>query len=155
MSDDGRGSYPRYGAKTAVEDCVDLDVRRLKKLGVLDERPSGILTWNWSNGEVRMRAAYELHGALLWLRYTWQGVPVESVTGITYTEVPHGGARPWIICPLIVKGVPCGRRVARLFLAGPYFGCRHCYQLVYRRPQTNRAIRRAIGPISLRRGGGL
>jgi len=41
--------------------------------------------------------------------------------------------RYWFICPLSVNGVYCGRRVGTLYLAsgGPYFGCRHCYNLTY------------------------
>jgi len=43
--------------------------------------------------------------------------------------------RWWFICPLIVNGRPCRRRVAKLYGNGRYFGCRTCKGLVYRSSQ--------------------
>lgn len=40
-----------------------------------------------------------------------------------------GGTRPYFICPGVVNGVVCGRRVAKLYGSGRYFLCRHCYRL--------------------------
>jgi hypothetical protein len=39
----------------------------------------------------------------------------------------------YFICPLVVNGRACRRRVAKLYLppGGEYFGCRHCYNLTY------------------------
>jgi hypothetical protein len=49
---------------------------------------------------------------------------------------PHfGGLRWWFICPLIKNGVSCGRRVAKLYQRGRYFGCRVCHDLAYRSSQ--------------------
>jgi hypothetical protein len=42
-----------------------------------------------------------------------------------------GGGRPYFICPGMVDGIACGRRVAKLYGAGCYFSCRHCYCLSY------------------------
>jgi hypothetical protein len=42
-----------------------------------------------------------------------------------------GGARPYFICPGVVNGVACGRRVAKLHGPGRYFLCRHCYRLAH------------------------
>jgi hypothetical protein len=41
--------------------------------------------------------------------------------------------RWWFVCPLVVNGRPCNRRVGKLYLPGAsrYFGCRHCYDLTY------------------------
>jgi hypothetical protein len=41
--------------------------------------------------------------------------------------------RWWFVCPLILGGVPCGRRVGKLHLPpqGRYFGCRRCHGLTY------------------------
>ncbi len=44
----------------------------------------------------------------------------------------YGGLRYWFICPLLVNGVACRRRVAKLYFRGWYFGCRHCHGLTYR-----------------------
>jgi hypothetical protein len=40
-----------------------------------------------------------------------------------------GRAQPYFICPGVVNGVACGRRVAKLYGPGRYFLCRHCYRL--------------------------
>jgi hypothetical protein len=43
-----------------------------------------------------------------------------------------GGRRWWFICPLVVNGRACNRRVGVLYVAGgTYFGCRHCHDLTY------------------------
>ena len=52
------------------------------------------------------------------------------------TTRPHlGGMRWWFICPLVVNGRPCRRRVAKLYGNGKYFGCRTCKGLAYRSSQ--------------------
>ena len=46
----------------------------------------------------------------------------------------------------MVKGIPCGRRVAKLHLSGRYFLCRHCHRLGYASQSEApwaRALRRA------------
>jgi len=51
---------------------------------------------------------------------------------IVSTACNYGGKRWWFICPLVISGVACNRRVGVLYLAGgKYFGCRHCYNLTY------------------------
>jgi hypothetical protein len=57
-----------------------------------------------------------------------------------------GGARPYFVCPDVVNGIACGRQVAKLYGAGTYFLCRHCYRLGYASQRENRydrALRRA------------
>jgi hypothetical protein len=49
------------------------------------------------------------------------------------TPCNFGGVRYWFRCPLVTNGIPCKRRVGKLYLPpdGTYFGCRHCYNLTY------------------------
>jgi hypothetical protein len=57
-----------------------------------------------------------------------------------------GGARPYFICPGVVNGIACGRRVAKLHGPGRYFLCRHCYRPAYAsqsESDLDRALRRA------------
>lgn len=66
-----------------------------------------------------------------------------------------GGERPYFICPGVVNGITCGRRVAKLFGAGRYFLCRHCYNLNYAsqsEARWDREMRRA-NKIRMRLGG--
>jgi hypothetical protein len=54
--------------------------------------------------------------------------------------VPHyGGTRWYFLCPLVVNGKACLRRVSKLFLppGGLYFGCRTCYGLAYTSSQES------------------
>ena len=51
------------------------------------------------------------------------------------TTPTYGGLRWWFICPLVINGVECNRRVRKLYLYGRYFGCRHCHNLTYRSSQ--------------------
>jgi hypothetical protein len=64
-----------------------------------------------------------------------------------------GGARPYFICP--GGGTECGRRIAKLYLSGRYFLCRHCDDLPYASQSEaapDRAFRRA-SKIRARLGG--
>lgn len=59
--------------------------------------------------------------------------PVQLVT----TPCHLSGVRWWFVCPLSRNGVPCGRRVRKLYLCGKYFGCRHCHNLTYTSSQES------------------
>ena len=83
----------------------------------------------------------------------WQDV-AETVR-IVRIACRFGGARPFFICPGVVNGIACGRRVAKLYGAGRYFLCRHCYRLAHASQSEgamDRALRRA-NKIRLRLGG--
>jgi hypothetical protein len=83
----------------------------------------------------------------------WEDV-VETVP-IVRAACRFGGARPYFICPGVVTGIACGRRVAKLHGPGRYFLCRHCYRLAYASQSEgawDRAVRRA-SKISQRLGG--
>jgi len=52
---------------------------------------------------------------------------------VKWARCHFGGKRPYFICPGVVNGVTCMRRVAKLYKppAGHYFLCRHCHDLTY------------------------
>ena len=60
------------------------------------------------------------------------------------TPTQFGGRRWWFTCPLVVNGVPCGRRVGKLYLPpkARYFGCRTCHGLTYRSCQEAHSAER-------------
>ena len=69
-----------------------------------------------------------------------------SQPGSIWMPCRFGGARPYFICPGVVNGMACGRRVVKLYGAARYFLCRHCYRLAYasqREDRYDRALRRA------------
>ena len=59
----------------------------------------------------------------------WEDV-TETVR-IVHVPCQLGGERPYFICPGVVNGIACGRRVAKLHGSGRYFLCRHCYRLAH------------------------
>ena len=83
----------------------------------------------------------------------WQSV--EEPVPIVRVPCRFGGTRPYFICPGVVNGIPCGRRVAKLYGPGRYFLCRHCCRLAYSSQsegEWDRALRRA-NTIRMRLGG--
>ena len=74
----------------------------------------------------------------------WEDV-AETVR-IVRVPCRFGGARPYFICPGVVNGIACGRRVAKLYGPGRYFLCRHCYRLAHASQSEgglDRTLRRA------------
>ncbi len=81
---------------------------------------------------------------------------MHETVGIVRVPCRLGGSRPYFLCPGVVNGIVCGRRVAKLYGAGHYFLCRHCYGLTYSSQSENdydRKLRRAnkfrtrLGPV--------
>jgi len=154
----GSGRPSGYGRNT-VEACRPIDVNRLHRAGCL--APGWWGGWDWKrDGErvasITMRAEecrlvlsykYRLHGD------EWQSV--EEPVPIVRVPCPFGGTRPYFLCPGVVNGVACGRRVAKLYGPGKYFLCRHCYRLAYASQsegEWDRSLRRA-NRIRMRLGG--
>ena len=140
----GSGRRGRFGADT-TEGYRSIDVRWLKREGLLSSGVSGSITWS-RRGEVTgsIKVRSESGRVILDYRHRsgcteWQdeSYPVNLDT----TPCHMGGERRWFLCP--ARG--CGRRVAILYCGG-IFACRHCYQLAYpsqREDFSDRAGRRA------------
>ena len=130
----GRGR-PSGWRRTAVESCRSIDVNRLHQEGCLRQGWSG--GWQWTEDGrqvawIRLRAE-ERHLRLVY-RIRIRGGDWEDVEEpVQLVRVPCrlGGSRPYLTCPGVVDNVPCGRRVTKLYGAGRYFLCRHCYRLAY------------------------
>jgi hypothetical protein len=101
-------------------------------------------SWCWyRDASLKERTAaigYEvntLDPAAPWLRLSYTVTATQEQldyrVGLTTTRPRFGGLRWWIICPLVVNGRPCQRRIGKLYLppGGCYYGCRHCYDLTY------------------------
>jgi hypothetical protein len=146
--------------KTVVEECRQLDVRRWARqvLDRTDASPTGRWEWTFLGGAtcsigyevlVRDRTPYALR-----LSYTrtvvWFGKPEELayVVRLTTTAGPLGRPRWWFLCPLLVDGQPCDRRVGKLYLPrrARYFGCRQCHNLTYTTCPTRDPLFRLLRP---------
>ena len=147
----GLGSgRPGGSGRSKVEACRSIDINRLHKTGCLGAGWSG--GWEWTrDGErvawINLRAEADR----LQLSYRvrigggeWKDV--EETVLIVRVPCRFGGTRPYFICPGVVNGVICGRRVAKLHGPGRYFLCRHCYRLAHASQNEggwDRALRRA------------
>jgi hypothetical protein len=154
----GSGRPSGFGRAT-VEACRSIDVNRLHRDGCLDSGWRG--GWLWTrDGEKVASITLRTEADRLRLSYRvrlgggeWEDV--EESVGIVRVPCRFGGTRPYFICPGVVNGVFCGRRVGKLYGSGRYFLCRHCYGLAYRSQHEQpyeRALRRANN-IRMRLGG--
>jgi len=127
MGGSGSGNWYRSGNKILVESCLSIDVHYLNQEGCLTPGTGSYL--KWKNGS---NIVIEPTPETIELAYTishngQQGERVHIEVPLSWTSCNYGGKRPWFICP----GKGCGRRVAKLYLAGKYFLCRHCHDLAY------------------------
>jgi hypothetical protein len=146
----GPGSGNRYhhwwraSKKTVVEDCRFLDANRWMRDGILKGGVylSGSCCWYRDAGQKEQVAALgfevnTLDPAFPWVRLSYTITATQEDlnyrVGLTTTRPRFGGLRWWFVCPLVVRGRPCGRRIGKLYLPprSRYFGCRHCYDLTY------------------------
>ncbi len=145
----GYGSGRRSG-KTSVERCRALGVNQLQRAGLLEAGATGQWVWHCDDAEIG-RIGFTLEAGRITLRYCWQDrfekwLPVLEGINLTYVDCHFGGVRPYFECPGVVNARPCWRRVGKLFAAGRYFLCRHCYDLGYdsqSEPPQDRLLRRA------------
>jgi hypothetical protein len=154
MGGSGSGSnyhWWRSGKKTTVEECKDLDANHWMREGILKAgvRRSGSWRWVYHSGEEHS-ISYEVDtldrpSPFVRLWYTMTHAATKEQESLDYrvvlttTRPRYGGLRWWFICPLIVGGRPCERRVGKLYLppGARYFGCRHCHELTYTSAQTH------------------
>ncbi len=111
-----------------------LDVNLMAKAGVL--RPGNSAGWQWTvDGEKVANISTRAEAGRLILTYRfreydgpWQ--PITQTVPITHVSCAYGGSRTYFLCPGVVNGRHCGRRVGKLYSAR-YFVCRHCLRLTY------------------------
>jgi hypothetical protein len=142
MGGPGSGSSYHWwrDTKTVVEDCLSLDTNRWTRDGILKpgQWQSGTWTWTYPSGN-QFTVNYEVgaedpESAGVRLFYCTQEQSLDYRVRLATTRPKFGGYRWWFVCPLIVNGVECNRRVRKLYLPPPsarYFGCRHCHGLTY------------------------
>jgi len=139
---------PSGSGRDTVESCCSIDVNRLHKAGCL--WPGWTGGWQWTLDDkvvasISLRAeADRLHLAYR-VRMSGEWEDVEETVRIVRVPCRFGGFRPYFICPGVVNGIGCGRRITRLYGPGRYFLCRHCYRLSHAsqsESEWDRAIRR-------------
>ena len=133
-----------------AEDCRSIEVNRLHREGCL--RPGWVGRTLWTRyGEqiasINMRADHDrLHLAYCVRTGGGEWQDVAETVRIVCVRCRFGGMRPYFVCPGVVSGIVCGRRVAKLYGSGRYFLCRHCYRLAHASQSDDvwdRTLRRA------------
>ncbi|HYT93428.1 MAG TPA: hypothetical protein VEL76_32220 [Gemmataceae bacterium] len=154
MGGPGSGSqyqWWRGRKKTTVEECEDLDANRWMREGILKAGVCRVGSWRWVYHSGRENSiTYEantLDHAYPFVRLSYNLIrsgaqekePFDYRVKLTTTRPRVGGLRWWFVCPLVVNGRACSRRVGKLYLPprGLYFGCRHCHELTYKSTQTH------------------
>lgn len=138
------------GGRTTTESCLSLDVNQLNTAGVFSPNWSG--GWHWLRGTERI-ASISMRGGrdLITLSYRWRAndadwQAVEEPISILWKDCRYGGQRPYFVCPGVLNGVVCARYVVKLYCAGRYYFCQHCYRLTYasrKEDRFDRALRKA------------
>lgn len=154
---------PRGSGRATAEDHRSIDANQLNRHGCLS--PGWIGGWEWKRDGERVAwisLAAEGDQDQGWLRLDyrvrapgcdWEGV--NQAVRIVRVPCRLGGSRPYFICPGMVGGIACRRRVLKLYGAGRHFLCRLCYRLAYAsqsEDDLDRALRRA-NRIRVRLGG--
>lgn len=137
MGGSGSGNWYRFDSKTLAEHCLSIDVRQLSRKRCLE--PGQRYSWRWQNGsdiviETKPEAIELFYGVS---RNEQPREDVHIEVSLSWSFCNYGRERPWFICP----GKGCGRRVAKLYLAGRYFLCRHCHDLVYSSQRERKEFR--------------
>jgi hypothetical protein len=146
----GSGSWYKFDKKTTVEECRSLDIRKLYREGLLGPGHRFTSSWSRAGQEIASIGGLVLGSSrpervVLLFRHRngpsaeWEDV--QELVELDWTPCNFGGERPWFICPGVVNGVRCGRRVAVLHALGKYFLCRRCYDLRYESQRDNKMYR--------------
>jgi len=126
MGGRGSGRYYRSSNATTMEETKRVDIRYMRKRGMLRPGSSGQLTWsrcgepsgsvNYRSFSDRVELSYRFNDEDETLR-----VPIR----LSHTPCNIGGERAWFHCPA------CKRRCEVLCFGGRWPACRKCYRLPY------------------------
>lgn len=135
------GRWGWHRRKTRVDECRSFGIAHLVGTKPPAAGYAGRFDWRGKDGTTvaaSIRFTF-VTAARVRLDYRWgEGAePVAVPFDLVPLPTPRGGIRYLAVCPLIVNGVPCRRRVTALYLppGSKYFGCRTCHRLSYRSRQ--------------------
>lgn len=139
MGGPGSGNWYRWDKKTTLDETKRIDIRYMRKQGLLKPGYAGSLSWS-SRGKPSGSIQFACQQDYLRLNYRYQAngdewTPVEEFICFDRTSCNYGGERLWFLCPC------CNRRVALLCLYRARFLCRHCHKLPYSTQQESQMDR--------------
>lgn len=145
-------------SKLKVENCPSIDVLEWNRQGYLQSGFRFERTWS-HDGEPVKRLICDTSPNCVVLHSDQDSRSGSDIQRqgirIVWTPCRFGGERPWMLCPHVLSGRLCGRRVTKLFCLDFLFACRHCHRLGYasqyqpadeRKARKAREIRRRLAP---------
>jgi len=140
------GRWAGHRRALTVEECPSLSVQLFRKTvsEVVSYERTARGTLTWGDGKTASFRV-ELRGGEPGVCLTYrperdaEESPRDYFVRLVTTSPPVGGVRWWFVCPLVVNGRPCRKRVSKLYLppGADFFGCRTCYGLTYRSAQEH------------------
>ncbi|MFC2170870.1 hypothetical protein ACFLQJ_02710 [Calditrichota bacterium] len=141
MGGSGSGRWFYSGKRPVAEDCLFLDISKMKKWRFLDIQPGRIkyasLKWTSRNYEASMGCEIENIGELMFT-FNWshgkEKIPKEQRIYTLKTFPNYGGERIWFCCP------QCDRIARKLYMPPRFdrFYCRRCLNLTYQSSNENK-----------------
>jgi hypothetical protein len=134
---------------TTLERVYDrvLNMAQMHQIGVLHRGPNMLWTCRWNEAGRESSMCYELvhnqYDNSLKLRFRYKVLPdslhrqesnLDYFVSLRITRSYKGKKWFWFVCPLVINGKACKRRVRNLYLLpnSDYFGCKHCRDLMAR-----------------------
>lgn len=152
-----------YSSRWTTNECQSLSVKFLNENHYFD----GGIRWggcSWvrngeKNGNIGFAVSTFRGDEYIRFQYTQTDSQTEEKTDLDYkarivpTSCYFGGRRWWFICPLVINGQVCNRRVGVLYFGnGKYLGCRHCYNLTYKSCKESHAFDSLYKSIAMETG---
>ena len=139
----GSGRWFRPRERLTTEDLPRIDIRVLKRQGVLQPNYPGIFSWKIDN-PIDGPMSFEIHRGWLSVEYlsTYNDHKSKHTEDIAFDRTPchFGGNRYWFLCPC------CKTRIATIYKLNNVYRCRHCHNLPFRsqsESELDRVIRQA------------
>ncbi|WP_442485602.1 hypothetical protein [Aeoliella sp. SH292] len=149
----GSGNWYRFDKKQTVGQSLPLNIGSFR--GRLFDGSAGTFTWTryggWESSIGYRVTARRGESPMITLHYRRNDAEnIEVPIRLQSTPGQFGGRRWWFTCPLMVAGVPCQRRVGKLYLptGARYYGCRHCHRLTYRSCQESHQRERMLARVN-------
>ena len=139
MGGKGSGRWIRKSRKMTVESLQAIDIRWLRRQGLLQSGRSGMLRWTRNGNFVgSIHYIIEENSIILDIKDCCQvRSRMDAKQEIFFSRTPcnFGGHRVWFLCP------ECRRRCALVYGSGGIFLCRLCHGLTYQSQQESRPAR--------------